>query len=83
MRVSDVMTRDVACCSPDDPLTAPAQIMWEHDCGAVPVIQPESRRTLGMITDRDICMAAFLQNRPLLVAAGASSGRLRAVIRRL
>ena len=65
MRVSDVMTRDVACCSPDDPLTAPARIMWEHDCGTVPVIEPESRKALGMITDRDICMAAFLKDRPL------------------
>jgi CBS domain-containing protein len=38
--------------------------MWEHDCGCVPVLN-EDARVVGMITDRDICMAAFFQGTPL------------------
>jgi CBS domain-containing protein len=38
--------------------------MWEHDLGVVPVID-EAGRAVGMITDRDACMAAYIQGRPL------------------
>jgi CBS domain-containing protein len=34
--------------------------MWDNDCGCVPVQDTEGR-VIGMITDRDICMAAYLQ----------------------
>src|SRR5262249_37461820 len=57
IRVGAVMTDDVHVCSPEDPLYRPAQIMWEGDCGSVPVV--DSGRVCGMVTDRDICMAAY------------------------
>jgi len=38
--------------------------MWDHDCGCVPVLN-EQARVVGMITDRDICMAAFFQGAPI------------------
>jgi CBS domain-containing protein len=31
--------------------------MWDDDCGTVPVVN-EERKVIGMITDRDICIAA-------------------------
>ena len=37
MRVKEVMTSDVKHCSLDTNLAAAARIMWEADCGAVPV----------------------------------------------
>ncbi len=58
--VGDIMTRSVWSCRPDDRLTHCAQIMWEHRCGATPVVD-EQGRPIAMITDRDIAMAAFLQ----------------------
>jgi CBS domain-containing protein len=61
MRISAIMTRDVKACGPQDTLNVPAQMMWEGDCGAVPVID-EAARVVGMITDRDICMSAHLRN---------------------
>ena len=64
MRVCEVMTEDVACCSPRDSLERAAQIMWERDCGCVPVIDG-FRRPVGMITDRDACMSAYLRGRRL------------------
>jgi CBS domain-containing protein len=57
MTVSDLLTRDVKSCSPDTDLATAAQIMWDRDCGVVPVINDE-RKVVGMITDRDICIAA-------------------------
>jgi CBS domain-containing protein len=38
--------------------------MWERDCGALPVVDQEGR-VAGMVTDRDICMAAYTQGRPI------------------
>ena len=63
MRVSDLMTRDVVCCSANDTLSTAARLMWERDCGAVPVVEPVSGEAIGIITDRDICMATLLQGR--------------------
>jgi CBS domain-containing protein len=48
----------------NDMLEAPARIMWENDCGVVPVVDEEGR-AVGMITDRDICMAGYTQGRQL------------------
>jgi CBS domain-containing protein len=64
MRVAEVMTKKVACCSPDDPASVPARLMWDCDCGTIPVVDSATQRTVGMITDRDICMATLMQNRP-------------------
>lgn len=58
MKVQDVMVQDVQFCFPDDSLNRAAQIMWDHACGVVPVID-DARRVVGMITDRDVCMAAY------------------------
>ena len=44
-----------------------AQIMWEKDCGCVPVVEQGDggTRVVGMITDRDICMAAMTRGQRL------------------
>jgi CBS domain-containing protein len=41
--------------------------MWEHDCGVVPVtvVDDAGERVVGMLTDRDVCMGAYTQGRPL------------------
>lgn len=64
MQVQDAMTREVVSCSIGDTLCVAAQRMWDHDCGAMPVVDADGRLA-GMITDRDICMAAYTQGRPL------------------
>lgn len=63
-RVRDVMNHDVATCHPWDTLNRAAQLMWETDCGAVPVID-ERGKLAGMLTDRDVCMAAYTRGLPL------------------
>jgi CBS domain-containing protein len=58
------MQVDVYTCSINDTLNRAAQIMWDHDCGSVPVVD-EDERVVGMLTDRDVCMAAFTTDLPL------------------
>lgn len=64
MRVDELMTRPVATCTATDPLNRAAQIMWDQDCGCVPVID-ENDRPIAMITDRDVCMAAYTRGKSL------------------
>jgi CBS domain-containing protein len=55
MQVKDVMTPDPACCTPDSTLQRVAEMMVEHDCGEIPVVENmASMRPVGVITDRDI-----------------------------
>jgi CBS domain-containing protein len=67
MKVEQLMTRNVRTCGAEEPLSAAARIMWEGDCGCVPVVEQAdgTARVVGMITDRDICMAAYTQGSPL------------------
>jgi CBS domain-containing protein len=58
MNVFEVMTRRVFSCRPGDTLAAAAGVMWEHDVGCLPVLG-DAGEVVGMITDRDICMAAY------------------------
>lgn len=62
MKVKDIMTREAKTCAPETNLAAAAMIMWENDCGIVPVVQSNGK-VIGMITDRDICMAVATRNR--------------------
>ncbi len=63
MNVQEIMTRHVQCCFLDTRLTAAAKMMWDSDCGALPVRNAQGQ-VLGMITDRDICMAAATKSKP-------------------
>jgi len=76
--VHDIMRVRVHTCIPQDTLHRAAQIMWEKDCGCLPVVD-EVRLVKAVITDRDICMAAFTQGvaLPETSVASAMSRTLR------
>ena len=61
MKVEDVMTDEVQSCAPETNLATVAMQMWRGDFGAMPVVA--GRKVVGMITDRDICMAAATKHR--------------------
>jgi CBS domain-containing protein len=63
MRVRDVMTKRVGTCSPGADLAAAAMVMWRHDCGVVPVVKEDGHQVVGVITDRDVCMAVATRHR--------------------
>lgn len=64
MRAEDWMTRDVRTCGPETSLNDAAQAMWDRDCGILPVVGPDGV-AIGVITDRDVCMGAYLTGRSL------------------
>lgn len=64
MNVNDAMTSAVRICKADTTLDDIARIMWEEDCGSIPVVN-DDHQPIGIVTDRDIAMAAMLNHRPL------------------
>jgi CBS domain-containing protein len=64
MKVADVMTCDLVTCRADDSLNRAAQLMWERRCGTVVVVD-EAGTVVGVLSDRDVCMAAYTQGRRL------------------
>src|SRR6516162_5101601 len=62
MKVQDVMTYDVQTCRPETNLADAAMRMWRGDCGILPIIA-DGQKVVGVITDRDICVAAATKHR--------------------
>ena len=62
MNVHEIMTNDVKWCRLGTNLADAAKLMWDTDCGVLPVVNGGGQ-VLGMITDRDICMASATKNR--------------------
>ena len=62
--VRELMTAAAHRCHPDDTLGRAAQLMWDNDCGCVVVVD-HLDRVVGIVTDRDVCMAAYTQNKAL------------------
>jgi len=81
MKVSEVMVPKVITCGERDALAEAVKLMWEHDIGFLPVVSSETGALLGVITDRDACMAAWFQGKPLwdIPVAGAMSTRVASV----
>jgi len=66
MKIESVMSKSLGTCSPAQSLNDAAQIMWERDCGIVPIVGGNGdRRLMGVITDRDIAIAAYTKGRRL------------------
>lgn len=64
MRIEEIMTRNVAFCTPETPLKDVAMMMVDCDCGVIPVAENrEGERLTGMVTDRDIVCRLVAQGR--------------------
>jgi CBS domain-containing protein len=62
MQVNEVMSSKPLACQPTTNLAAVTKLMWEGDCGTIPVTDATDQ-VIGMITDRDICIALGTRNR--------------------
>lgn len=62
MKISEVMSRSPRACRDTETLDCAARVMWEHDCGFVPVLN-ERGAVVGTVTDRDLCMAVWTQGK--------------------
>jgi CBS domain-containing protein len=56
------MTSNVKSCQPETNLAEAAALMWDNDCGTLPVLN-DAGRVIGMITDRDIAIATATKGR--------------------
>ena len=64
MRVKELMSSKPRTCTSKQTASDAARMMWEADIGSVPVVDDDDV-PVGMVTDRDVCMAAYIQGRPL------------------
>jgi CBS domain-containing protein len=56
MKLRDMMTENPVCCVPTDSAQSVARIMCDESVGSIPVVMDqESRKLVGVITDRDLC----------------------------
>ena len=60
MKTEDLMTRNVTTCGSGDSLEQAAHLMWTSDLGCLVVTDPH-RLPIGVVTDRDVAMAAYTQ----------------------
>jgi CBS-domain-containing membrane protein len=61
MKVKEVMNPDAKAIWITGSLADAAKSMWDNDCGVLPIIK-DGRRVVGVITDRDICMATAIKD---------------------
>lgn len=62
MKVKEIMVRSPKCCDPSLNCAAAVELLWSTGCGALPVVNAE-RKLVGIVTDRDICIALGTRNR--------------------
>lgn len=81
MRVEQIMSRPAVSCLVSDTANRAAQRMWESDLGCVVVLEGDGRLA-GIVTDRDLCMAAYTRGVPLgQIALGEVMTKRVAVVR--
>jgi CBS domain-containing protein len=60
MKIREIMSPEPVCCLPGDTAQQVARIMCDRNIGSVPVvIDQQSRKLVGMITDRDLCCSVI------------------------
>jgi CBS domain-containing protein len=70
MKIKEIMTKEPATCTPDTTLAEAANLMWESDCGVLPVV--DDGELAGIVTDRDMFIALGTRNtRAALLRVGA------------
>ncbi len=63
-KAQEIMSSEVATCRAEDSESKAAQLMWERDCGIIPVVDA-SEHVVGLVTDRDLCMGAYTSGKCL------------------
>lgn len=77
--VAQVMQAEVVCVGQAESLERAAQVLWDRDCGCVPVVDAEGV-AVGVLTDRDIAMSAYIRGDALrrIPVASVMSGLVHA-----
>lgn len=77
MNVQEIMCSGVVSCNANSTLDEVAMMMWNNDCGSVPITDDENR-PIGIVTDRDIAIGAALKHQPLrdITSSAVNNGRV-------
>jgi len=77
MKIKDAMVATAVTCKPETNLAAAVELMWIQNCGFLPIVD-EAKKVIGVITDRDVCVALGTRNRlPSEIGAGeVASGKV-------
>ena len=77
MKVKDIMMGTPYYCQPDTNLGSATELMWNANCGFLPVESADGK-VIGVITDRDVCIALGTRNRAAgeVTVAEVLSGKL-------
>jgi len=63
-KCNEVMTKNPVVCLPEDLASKVAQIMKREDVGPIPIVEnQQSRKLVGMVTDRDLAMKMVAEGR--------------------
>ena len=63
-KCTDVMTKDVVTCTPENTIAEVARLMKTEDIGPVLIVDNEQSKTLvGIVTDRDIVVKAIAEGK--------------------
>src|SRR5262245_15224356 len=63
-RCSDFMTKDPICCLQDESVDRAAQMILAEDIGSIPIVDAaETRKLIGILTDRDIALRIVAEAR--------------------
>jgi CBS domain-containing protein len=60
MKVKELMSTSVASGTPETTVAEAAHLMWERDCGILPVVDGDE--LIGVVTDRDMYIALATRN---------------------
>ena len=71
MMAQQLMSEGVCTCSPDDTLEQAAYVMWDWGVSCL-IVTDREQRPVGIITDRDIAMAACVHGTGVRTARVAS-----------
>lgn len=75
MKVREVMVGTPMWCNLETNLGAAVEKLWNQNCGILPVVDAQER-VVGVVTDRDICIALGTRNRlPGEITAGEVTTR--------
>lgn len=63
MKAREIMTLSPMTGSPNDSAEDVARIMRDNDCGAVPIANEETRKIIGIVTDRDLAVRGLAEGK--------------------
>ncbi len=63
MQVQELMRKNPLCCTPSCTAQMAARMMKEADTGVLPVVEKVGKKVVGVVTDRDLCLAVIAHGR--------------------